>query len=126
MDCLLLLTPYHVVHIVVANAPKYSMDSHYVCRHIGAVSPTVCERFSFSLLLYVLLFCSIAQQLFLSPDRYTALIFFVHICFCSRTANKITDFGKAVIWPTPPIVLARYVDTLKRAHLRYMLIYYYK
>ena len=29
--CYLTLTPYHVVHTIVANAPKYSVDSHYIC-----------------------------------------------------------------------------------------------
>ena len=27
-----LLTHYHVVHIVVVKAPKYSVNAHYVCR----------------------------------------------------------------------------------------------
>ena len=44
------LTPYHVVHILVANASKYSMDSHCVCRlknvwHIDGLWPTICGFF---------------------------------------------------------------------------------
>ena len=39
--------------IVVANAPKYSVDSHYVVLgktfflHIGSLSPTICRFFLF-------------------------------------------------------------------------------
>ena len=41
------LTPDYVVHIVVANVPKYYVDLHCVCqlkqivRHIGGLGPTI-------------------------------------------------------------------------------------
>ena len=45
------LTYYNLVHILVANALKYSMDLHYVCQlkylfpHIGVLNPTICGLF---------------------------------------------------------------------------------
>ena len=53
------LTSYHVVHIVVANAPKYSVDLHYV---------RMLENLSCTSAALVTQFVGFSHFIFRSPD----------------------------------------------------------
>ena len=70
----------------VANAPKYSVDSHYVCRqnivrHIGNLCPTICLGFS--------CFSCLTKNLFLRNAS----------CFFAYRRSECFKIGKLSLYP---------------------------